>query len=165
MHPMNNGMILLFLTIFSSMWMNLFFNNHWMSFIIFLIMIGGLMILFLYFTSFISNMNSLIKWKNLSNFFIKILLLMTTLFMIIQFKNEWTWTNSFNEINSINKLMININFENNIQMNFLFMINKNFNTILLMIFLIICLTLIVKICINKKLSLRKINYEKIYLKK
>nr|YP_010703306.1 NADH dehydrogenase subunit 6 [Anastatus shichengensis]WCO11509.1 NADH dehydrogenase subunit 6 [Anastatus shichengensis] len=156
-HPMIMGFNLLLLTILSSININLLFNNHWLSFIIFLIMIGGLMILFLYFTSFISNMNSSIKWKKLINFPFKLFMLSTFFIMMIMNFNKFIWSNKFIEINNMISISKNILMENNIQMNFLFLINKNMNTLLMMMFLIISLTFIVKICINKKFSLRKIN--------
>nr|UYR45754.1 NADH dehydrogenase subunit 6 [Merostenus sp.] len=153
LHPIIYGLILLCFTLTSTLNMSLNLNNYWFSFITFLIIIGGLMIIFLYFTSFISNMKMSLNWSSLINLLIKnMLLFMFLMLFIFKFKFMY-WSLKFNEINSINSIyLINLN-------NFSFMFNyfKNFNTIICMIYLLMCLTLIVKLCIVNKHSLRKIN--------
>nr|YP_010981240.1 NADH dehydrogenase subunit 6 [Mylabris sibirica]WOE90370.1 NADH dehydrogenase subunit 6 [Mylabris sibirica] len=54
-HPLSLGLILLVQTIIISMISGQFCLNFWFSYILFLIMIGGLLILFIYMTSVASN--------------------------------------------------------------------------------------------------------------
>nr|ALO70675.1 NADH deshydrogenase subunit 6 [Lucifotychus sp. 1 EF-2015] len=60
-HPLMMGIILLMMTLLISLISGLM-NNFWFSYILFIIMIGGLLILFLYMTSIASN--ELIKLSN-----------------------------------------------------------------------------------------------------
>nr|AXS64841.1 NADH dehydrogenase subunit 6 [Staphylinoidea sp. 12 KM-2017] len=54
-HPMSMGLILLIQTILISLITGFMFMNYWFSYILFLIMIGGMLILFIYMTSIASN--------------------------------------------------------------------------------------------------------------
>nr|AFP16876.1 NADH dehydrogenase subunit 6 [Closteromerus claviger] len=54
-HPLSLGSILLVQTILISMLTGLMMTNFWFSYIIFLIMVGGMLILFVYMTSIASN--------------------------------------------------------------------------------------------------------------
>nr|APX39491.1 NADH dehydrogenase subunit 6 [Neocrepidodera transversa] len=74
-HPLSCGLILLIQTIFTSMITGMLHYNFWYSYIFFLIMVGGMLILFLYMTSIASNE----KFK----FNIKLLLMNMALIIII----------------------------------------------------------------------------------
>nr|YP_009995386.1 NADH dehydrogenase subunit 6 [Ochthebius hasegawai]QNP09802.1 NADH dehydrogenase subunit 6 [Ochthebius hasegawai] len=54
-HPLSMGMILLMQTIVISLITGFFNFNYWFSYILFLIMIGGMLVLFIYMTSIASN--------------------------------------------------------------------------------------------------------------
>nr|UFR82887.1 NADH dehydrogenase subunit 6 [Mecynorhina polyphemus] len=54
-HPLSLGMMLLSQTIIISLTMGLFNLNYWYSYIMFLVMIGGMLVLFIYMTSVASN--------------------------------------------------------------------------------------------------------------
>nr|ALO70296.1 NADH deshydrogenase subunit 6 [Aspidiphorus orbiculatus] len=54
-HPLSKGMMLLMCTIFISLSSGFLTLNYFYSYILFLIMIGGMMILFMYMTSVASN--------------------------------------------------------------------------------------------------------------
>nr|YP_010507243.1 NADH dehydrogenase subunit 6 [Episcapha fortunii]UXF64394.1 NADH dehydrogenase subunit 6 [Episcapha fortunii] len=77
-HPLSLGLILLIQTICISMISGMMYINYWYSYILFLIMIGGMLILFLYMTSIASNE----KFKS-SNLLILLMLLMTTISMFL----------------------------------------------------------------------------------
>nr|QNP09685.1 NADH dehydrogenase subunit 6 [Ochthebius sp. IBE<ESP> AV177] len=55
MHPLSMGMILLLQTISVALITGLLHVNFWFSYILFLIMIGGMLVLFIYMTSMASN--------------------------------------------------------------------------------------------------------------
>nr|AHA52510.1 NADH dehydrogenase subunit 6 [Euurobracon breviterebrae] len=54
-HPLTLGLILVFYVMVIAFKMNFMLNSYWYSYILFLVMIGGLLILFLYFTSLTNN--------------------------------------------------------------------------------------------------------------
>nr|AML25656.1 NADH dehydrogenase subunit 6 [Scolytinae sp. BMNH 1274712] len=60
-HPMSMGLILMMQSILIALYSSIIINNFWFSYILFLIMIGGMMILFIYMTSIASNEKFTIK--------------------------------------------------------------------------------------------------------
>nr|YP_009443422.1 NADH dehydrogenase subunit 6 [Pteroptyx maipo]ATR80206.1 NADH dehydrogenase subunit 6 [Pteroptyx maipo] len=54
-HPLSMGMILLIQTLLISMWTGFMSMNFWYSYILFIVMVGGMLILFIYMTSVASN--------------------------------------------------------------------------------------------------------------
>nr|YP_010261330.1 NADH dehydrogenase subunit 6 [Libellula quadrimaculata]UIB40237.1 NADH dehydrogenase subunit 6 [Libellula quadrimaculata] len=55
LHPMNMGIILLMQTIMMSILMGLMSYTSWFSYILFLVFLGGMLVLFIYMTSIASN--------------------------------------------------------------------------------------------------------------
>nr|YP_010728551.1 NADH dehydrogenase subunit 6 [Helota thoracica]WEA76637.1 NADH dehydrogenase subunit 6 [Helota thoracica] len=74
-HPLSFGLVLLIESILISLSTGLMYYNFWFSYILFLIMVGGMLILFIYMTSIASNE----KFK----FSMKILLFIMVSLMII----------------------------------------------------------------------------------
>nr|YP_009944716.1 NADH dehydrogenase subunit 6 [Encyrtus eulecaniumiae]QGA74472.1 NADH dehydrogenase subunit 6 [Encyrtus eulecaniumiae]QGA74485.1 NADH dehydrogenase subunit 6 [Encyrtus eulecaniumiae]QGA74511.1 NADH dehydrogenase subunit 6 [Encyrtus eulecaniumiae] len=157
-NPMIMGMFLMMFTMFSSMKLSQNSNQIWISLFSFLIMIGGMMILFLYFTSFISNVINEINMNFLNLYMPKILMsiMISTLLYFNLMKFTW-WTNNYTEImNNYNLNKFNMmNF--NSLITYMYMYNKNYSLIMVLIYLLSALTLIVKMIIKKKTTLRKIN--------
>lgn len=148
-HPLIICLLLIFLTIFNSINIRLLYYRHWYSYVIFLIIIGGIIIIFLYFTRFIRNIVIRINWNTLIKLPIKLFIItIIIIIVIINIQNFIPWNRFIFEVKYIN----NDNFTN-----IIFIINKNFNSITSILYLLICLTIIVKIIINKKLTLRKLN--------
>nr|QYK19298.1 NADH dehydrogenase subunit 6 [Macromia amphigena] len=54
-HPMNMGMFLLIQTLFSCLMIGLTMQTTWFSYILFLVFLGGMLVLFIYMTSVASN--------------------------------------------------------------------------------------------------------------
>nr|UYO78892.1 NADH dehydrogenase subunit 6 [Pygoluciola sp. 1 XHF-2022a] len=54
-HPLTMGVILLMQTLLIAMWTGFMSINFWYSYILFIIMVGGMLILFIYMTSIASN--------------------------------------------------------------------------------------------------------------
>nr|YP_010535010.1 NADH dehydrogenase subunit 6 [Meloe proscarabaeus]UYA96977.1 NADH dehydrogenase subunit 6 [Meloe proscarabaeus] len=63
-HPLSLGLILLIQTTIISLMTGKFCLNFWFSYIVFLIMIGGMLILFIYMTSIASNEKFVFKLKS-----------------------------------------------------------------------------------------------------
>nr|ARH54883.1 NADH dehydrogenase subunit 6 [Brachypterolus vestitus] len=136
-HPLSFGLILLIQTLNVSLLSGNMSNNFWFSYILFLTMIGGMLILFIYMTSIASNE----KFKIYSKLTIYLALFMI-LFMAFLIKDMYLFNfKSFN--------MIMSSFEhhnsNNISMS-KYMNYPNSSTFYLMImYLLITLIAVVKI--------------------
>nr|YP_009185928.1 NADH dehydrogenase subunit 6 [Phacomorphus fratyi]ALO70825.1 NADH deshydrogenase subunit 6 [Phacomorphus fratyi] len=136
-HPLSLGMCLLLQTIIYTMITGSITSNFWFSYILFLMMISGMLILFMYMTSIISNN----KFK-----FSKILMItITTCFITMMFMSQYT--NNLSNINFYNNLNILINNFFNTPMTFLMLI--------LMIYLLLTLIATVKIINIKSGPLRQ----------
>nr|ALO70309.1 NADH deshydrogenase subunit 6 [Astenus lyonessius] len=131
-HPLSMGLILLIQTIIISMITSTLSLNYWFSYILFLIMIGGMLVLFIYMTSVASN--ELFKFSyNLMNISIMIMILM----FILYFNYNYMYMNfEFN---------INNNFNNNFMFNKFINFPSNLIMFMMIIYLFITLIAVVKI--------------------
>nr|YP_011004573.1 NADH dehydrogenase subunit 6 [Pyrocoelia pectoralis]WPT27228.1 NADH dehydrogenase subunit 6 [Pyrocoelia pectoralis] len=149
-HPMSMGLILLTQTILISMSTSIMGMNSWLSYILFLVMVGGMLILFSYMTSVASNE----MFKPSNNLLIMLMSsMMSLMFIMIQKKSILPYF-KFNNTDS--------------QM---FQTQENFSMILLkylsfpmmlmwlmlIIYLLITMIAAVKITVIKNGPLRQIN--------
>nr|ADL59785.1 NADH dehydrogenase subunit 6 [Meloidae sp. MT-2010] len=81
-HPLSLGITLLIQTILISMISGSFCFTYWFSYILFLVMIGGMLILFIYMTSIASNEKFMFSLKSTSPVMIMVLLLVPSYFMM-----------------------------------------------------------------------------------
>nr|APX39297.1 NADH dehydrogenase subunit 6 [Longitarsus aeneus] len=86
-HPLSCGMILLIQTILTTFMTGFMSLNFWYSYILFLIMIGGMLILFIYMTSIASNEKFKLN-KNILILNILFMLIMLILFFIDPYYNN-----------------------------------------------------------------------------
>nr|ANJ70568.1 NADH dehydrogenase subunit 6 [Nalassus laevioctostriatus] len=144
-HPLSMGLILLIQTILISLITGNFNQNLWFSYILFLIMIGGMLILFMYMTSIASNEKFKTNLK-LSFLLIPAPLIAWIIHPIVKMNimnNETIKFNNQIELNdSLNKY---INFP------------LTFTLIFLMIYLLLALIATVKITNFKQGSIRQMN--------
>nr|QFU28815.1 NADH dehydrogenase subunit 6 [Curtos costipennis] len=100
-HPMSMGMILLMQTILIAMWTGSMSMSYWYSYILFIVMVGGMLILFIYMTSIASNE----KFKfNKKMMLIPIIITILMIYMIYM-------DTTINKINSMNSdTMMNMKF-------------------------------------------------------
>nr|YP_009939497.1 NADH dehydrogenase subunit 6 [Chrysomela vigintipunctata]QNV48738.1 NADH dehydrogenase subunit 6 [Chrysomela vigintipunctata] len=82
-HPLSLGMILLGQTILTSMITGMLNLNYWFSYILFLIMIGGMLILFIYMTSIASNEKFKFSYK--LTFMLFLLMSISLVFLIMDY--------------------------------------------------------------------------------
>nr|AND96123.1 NADH deshydrogenase subunit 6 [Cheironitis hoplosternus] len=140
-HPLSLGGILLMHTIITSLTIGSLNLNYWYSYILFLIMIGGMLVLFIYMTSIASN--------EIFNPSIKIFIFMMSMFMlsmiIYYLIDNFYWT--------LNNTLTNENF-NYWSLNKYFNFPNNMIMYLLIIYLLIALLTTVKITDFKKGALR-----------
>nr|QRV62486.1 NADH dehydrogenase subunit 6 [Hydroporus marginatus] len=142
-HPMSMGLILMIQTILIMLITGLYSYSFWFSYILFLIMIGGMLILFMYMTSLASNE----KFKISKNMIISMMMMMMLILMILFYNDsmlsEFINKNS-NFIESLNNIMLMKN-ENNFSLYMLYN-NPNFLINILMInYLLITLIAVIKI--------------------
>nr|NP_647572.1 NADH dehydrogenase subunit 6 [Pyrocoelia rufa]AAM46713.1 NADH dehydrogenase subunit 6 [Pyrocoelia rufa] len=149
-HPMSMGLILLTQTILISMSTSIMGMNSWLSYILFLVMVGGMLILFSYMTSVASNE----MFKHSNNLLIMLMSSMMSLMFIMMQKKSILPYFKFNNTDS--------------QM---FQTQENFSMILLkylsfpmmlmwlmlIIYLLITMIAAVKITVIKHGPLRQIN--------
>nr|AWN56102.1 NADH dehydrogenase subunit 6 [Anthonomus grandis] len=142
-HPLSLGGVLLTQTILMCMFSSMFYLNYWFSYIIFLTMIGGMLVMFIYMTSLASNEKFILP---------KFMLIFTGL-MIFALLLNIVFTDNFYSY------LISSSISNFSQMNQLtnLTLNKYFNypymqmMIFLMFYLLITLIAVVKI-IDKNLG-------------
>nr|APX39678.1 NADH dehydrogenase subunit 6 [Chaetocnema depressa] len=131
-HPLTCGLILLLQTILTSIFTGMLKLNFWYSYMLFLIMIGGMLILFIYMTSIASNE----KFK--FNFFMLMLMLLFIMMSMIFLYEDSFYM--FNEIYTLNKKE---NYINSFKKYMKF--PNYFMMLMMMIYLFITLILVVKI--------------------
>nr|QRW36381.1 NADH dehydrogenase subunit 6 [Nebrioporus canaliculatus] len=151
-HPLSMGMILMIQSIIISMISGLYSYSFWFSYILFIIMIGGMMVLFMYMTSLASNEKF--------NFSKKMMLMIMFILFISFFMNMndnlmiyYNLKNS-NTMEMINELIMLKN-ENMNSLNSMYNKPNFMITILLINYLLLTLIAVVKITKSKSGPLRQ----------
>nr|YP_010341298.1 NADH dehydrogenase subunit 6 [Stenamma impar]UNZ99558.1 NADH dehydrogenase subunit 6 [Stenamma impar] len=159
LHPILMIILLITYTLTTCLIMSMWSFNYMYSIITFLMMISGMLIIFLYFASLISNE----QFKFNMNIFLLINFIINTNIMFYLLMN-WTYLTPsylsilfYNIINNENLMIYNINLNtfNNIIMIYSYPYNNL--TILCIMYLLLTLLAIIKICSYKSMTLRKIN--------
>nr|UOU85159.1 NADH dehydrogenase subunit 6 [Egle inermis] len=140
-HPLAMGLTLLIQTTLVCLMSGLMSKSFWFSYILFLVFLGGMLVLFIYVTSLASN--------EMFSFSIKLLIIsltmMITSIIILYFMDKNMLLQYSNlEIKSINNMNSYL-MENSLSLNKLYNYPTNLLTILLMNYLLITLIAIVKI--------------------
>nr|YP_010163988.1 NADH dehydrogenase subunit 6 [Phloeosinus perlatus]QRK25839.1 NADH dehydrogenase subunit 6 [Phloeosinus perlatus] len=142
-HPLSLGYTLLLQTIMIASFLSNFFPNSWFSYILFLIMVSGMLVMYIYMTSIASNEKFKIP-KKLTVLLLVISFLTMTILMLDKF-----WYMPMSSSYSMNSNM------------FYFSMSKFFNhpnmqlILMLMIYLLITLIAVVKINMKPMGSLRQ----------
>nr|YP_010691300.1 NADH dehydrogenase subunit 6 [Drosophila nebulosa]WBU93950.1 NADH dehydrogenase subunit 6 [Drosophila nebulosa] len=153
-HPLAMGLTLLIQTVLICLISGLMTKSFWYSYILFLIFLGGMLVLFIYVTSLASNEMFNLSIK-LTLFSISIMFIFISISFFID-KNSISFFFMNNEMESIYNL--NSYFmENSLSLNKLYNFPTNFITILLMNYLLITLIVVVKITKLFKGPLRMMN--------
>nr|QAY82052.1 NADH dehydrogenase subunit 6 [Acrocrypta assamensis] len=132
-HPLTCGLMLLMQTISVTLITGLLNLNYWFSYILFLIMIGGMLILFIYMTSIASNE----KFKpSMKIIMISIIYFLMNLSLMFTDSSYWNYKFMLAEMK--------INSMNNIMMKFMHF-PHNFMLMLMIIYLLLTLIAVVNI--------------------
>uniref|UniRef100_A0AAU6QFI7 NADH-ubiquinone oxidoreductase chain 6 n=1 Tax=Gatzara nigrivena TaxID=2929832 RepID=A0AAU6QFI7_9NEOP len=138
-HPLAMGLTLLLQTIIISLTCGLYTYSYWFAYILFLIMLGGMLVLFIYVTSLASNELFSFSIMNL----IMSISFLTVILMTIMFMD-----NSILLLNNIEMTKFNSNnmfMENELSLNKLYN-NPTMNiTLMMMNYLLLTLIVVVKI--------------------
>nr|YP_009710443.1 NADH dehydrogenase subunit 6 [Pieris naganum]QFZ96399.1 NADH dehydrogenase subunit 6 [Pieris naganum]QOL10523.1 NADH dehydrogenase subunit 6 [Pieris naganum] len=143
-HPLSMGLMILIQTLLLSLILGVYINTYWFSYILFLVFLGGLLVLFIYVSSIASNeiMNFSLKMKM---FFLSSIFLMTIL-LIAQMNNYFSFSNIFinNEMNDLNNNFLFFN-EDKIKLTKLYNSQTFMMIIMIIIYLFITLIAVIKI--------------------
>nr|YP_009001917.1 NADH dehydrogenase subunit 6 [Neochauliodes bowringi]AFB20499.1 NADH dehydrogenase subunit 6 [Neochauliodes bowringi] len=149
-HPLAMGLILLIQTILISLITGFMLQTFWFSYILFLILLGGMLILFIYMTSLASN--------ELFSFSMKSLLmnLISLLIMMILYFTYTPYINMLNlDMSQFN--LYSIYSENNVELLKLFNFPTMNLTLMLVNYLFLTLIIVVKITNINQGPLRQFN--------
>nr|QNE85619.1 NADH dehydrogenase subunit 6 [Hybos culiciformis] len=141
-HPLAMGLILLVQTLFICLMTGVLTKTFWFSYILFLIFLGGMLILFIYVTSLASN-----EMFSLS---MKLMMTLVSIFFVLNLMYMFmdkTLLVSFLPNIEMNENIMVTNFiqENNLNLNKLYNFPSNMITLLLINYLLITLIAVVKI--------------------
>lgn len=148
-HPIILLIILISSTIIITIKINLIFKN-WIPFILFLTVIGGLIIIYIYITRLANNEFFKINFFKLLNLFFKIIILLILLIFLFKKLNFISWNNQdcWNLINFLEKKN---------ELNFREIYNLNYISILTLIFyLYFSIICIINICYKFNSPLRQL---------
>uniref|UniRef100_UPI0030FE1889 NADH dehydrogenase subunit 6 n=1 Tax=Sinopanorpa digitiformis TaxID=1105299 RepID=UPI0030FE1889 len=142
-HPLAMGLVLLIQTLLVCTLTGLTAKTFWFSYILFLVFLGGMLILFIYMTSLASN-----EMFNMSSklIFITIFIIMI-MCMIFFILDQNMWIFNFMNIdmeNMINMSLLNIN-ENSLNLTKLYNLPTSLITIMLINYLFLTLIVVVKV--------------------
>nr|ADP22238.1 NADH dehydrogenase subunit 6 [Anastrepha obliqua]ADP22240.1 NADH dehydrogenase subunit 6 [Anastrepha obliqua]ADP22244.1 NADH dehydrogenase subunit 6 [Anastrepha obliqua]ADP22252.1 NADH dehydrogenase subunit 6 [Anastrepha obliqua]ADP22266.1 NADH dehydrogenase subunit 6 [Anastrepha obliqua] len=141
-HPLAMGLMLLIQTLQICLLTGLMAKSFWFSYVLFLIFLGGVLVLFIYVTSLASNEMFTLSMKTAYSFLLIFILLMSTSWFM-----DKLYISSFIQNNEMQTL-INLNMfteENSLNLHKLYNYPTNLITILLMNYLLITLIAVVKI--------------------
>nr|WKU83906.1 NADH dehydrogenase subunit 6 [Criorhina coquilletti] len=141
-HPLSMGMLLLIQTVLISCLTGLMTKSFWFSYILFLIFIGGMLVLFIYVTSLASNEMFSFSMKMTMISIMSFMLLMLMIFFMD--KTILSFNSMNNEMISITNINSYIQ-ENSLSLNKLYNYPTNMITLLLINYLLITLIATVKI--------------------
>nr|WKU84140.1 NADH dehydrogenase subunit 6 [Senaspis dentipes] len=141
-HPLTMGLMLLTQTILVCCITGLMSKSFWFSYILFLIFIGGMLVLFIYMTSLASNEMFSLSMKMITISIISLLILMIMIFFMDKMLLTYNLMN--NEMNSVSNLNSYIS-ENSINLIKLYNYPSNLITILLVNYLLITMIASIKI--------------------
>nr|QWY26003.1 NADH dehydrogenase subunit 6 [Morphostenophanes yunnanus] len=144
-HPISMGMILLLQTTSVALMMANFAPDLWFSYILFLIMIGGMLVLFMYMTSVASNE----KFK-MSNKTTLMLTLPLIAYAVISYYPKMT-------VKTEETLNLPLSLNTQMSMNKFINMPMSLSLILLMMYLLLALVVSVKITDFKQGSIRQMN--------
>ena len=146
-HPLSIGLTLITQTLFLSLFTGIYTSIFWFSYSLFLIFMGGILILFIYITSLTSNETFIFSLNfKLSKFFFLLIIIIITIFIYLtDFKSLFIINKTLNS-ETFNLIFIKTLIEqNNLILNKIYNFPINIITIILVNYLFLTLIATVKI--------------------
>nr|YP_009467174.1 NADH dehydrogenase subunit 6 [Bombyx lemeepauli]ARB51935.1 NADH dehydrogenase subunit 6 [Bombyx lemeepauli] len=143
-HPLSMGMMILMQTMITCVITGMLIKTYWFSYILFLIFLGGLLVLFIYVSSIASNelFSFNLNMKMLNIIMITTIMMMLTYLFIIKYNNM---IENNSEMNNLFMKTLFFNDENKINMNKMYNNQTSILTMMLIIYLFVNLVAVVKI--------------------
>nr|WEA76595.1 NADH dehydrogenase subunit 6 [Parnassius imperator] len=143
-HPLSMGLMILLQTLLTCLLSGMLINTYWFSYILFLVFLGGLLVLFIYVSSIASNE----MFSN--NFFLKMILIFIfsmSILLSYMFMYNMNWLNFIKnyEMNNFFNLFIFFNNENKINLSKLYNNYSHLMMMMMIIYLFITLVAVVNI--------------------
>nr|QNE85593.1 NADH dehydrogenase subunit 6 [Chrysotimus molliculus] len=153
-HPLAMGLMLLVQTLLMCLASGIMSKTFWFSYILFLVFLGGMLVLFIYVTSLASNEMFSMSMNSIMFFMFIIIIMMLSIYML-----DLNFINPFNENNEMNQLINHNSFikENSLMLEKIYNYPTNYMTLILINYLLITLIAIVKITNIFYGPLRKMN--------
>nr|UCS09561.1 NADH dehydrogenase subunit 6 [Graphium confucius] len=143
-HPLSMGFLILMQTMLTCLLSGMLTHSYWFSYILFLVFLGGLLVLFIYVSSIASN--ELFQFNFLMKIIFNFMLIMI-FFLSIMFIYNMNWLNFyFNyEMKNMMNFFLFFNNENKINLSKLYNNQTYFMMMMMIIYLFITLVSVVKI--------------------
>nr|UHM24938.1 NADH dehydrogenase subunit 6 [Layahima wuzhishana] len=135
-HPLAMGLTLLIQTIIISLACGMFTHSYWFAYILFLVMLGGMLVLFIYMTSLASN--ELFSFS-MKNFFVSFIMFMVFFIIFMLIDSTMLMTNNLEMI----KMTPEMNMFTENELNLIKLYNNPTMNITIMMINYLLLTLIV----------------------
>nr|YP_006493367.1 NADH dehydrogenase subunit 6 [Ahamus yunnanensis]ADK97552.1 NADH dehydrogenase subunit 6 [Ahamus yunnanensis] len=142
-HPLSMGLLLLLQTILISLISGSMISTFWFSYILFLTILGGLLIMFIYVASIASN--EMFKFNSNLLLFYMMMIMMMFITMLMFNNLYWLNLNINSELLNFWNKMIFFNNENSINISKIYNNQSYFLTLMSIIYLLITLFAIIKI--------------------
>nr|UFZ12784.1 NADH dehydrogenase subunit 6 [Sialis melania] len=139
-HPLAMGLCLLIQTILISFITGMIIQTFWFSYILFLIMLGGMLVLFIYMTTLASN-----EMFSFNNLLVYLIIIMLMMIMSLIDSNMWNINNSYIDMLNTNNNYFIMNMENSLELMKLYNKPTMNMTLILINYLLLTLIIIVKI--------------------
>nr|YP_003848718.1 NADH dehydrogenase subunit 6 [Teinopalpus aureus]ADK66461.1 NADH dehydrogenase subunit 6 [Teinopalpus aureus]WKW76339.1 NADH dehydrogenase subunit 6 [Teinopalpus aureus]WLF86376.1 NADH dehydrogenase subunit 6 [Teinopalpus aureus]WLN31367.1 NADH dehydrogenase subunit 6 [Teinopalpus aureus] len=156
-HPLSMGLMIFLQTMLTCLLSGMLIHSYWFSYILFLVFLGGLLVLFIYVSSIASN-----ELFSMNSFLLTTMIITFTFFLLlsIMFMYNLYWLNFYynKEMNSMINSFIFFNNENKINLSKLYNNQTYLLMMMLIIYLFITLVTVVKITNIFFGPLRSINY-------
>nr|AKF78688.1 NADH dehydrogenase subunit 6 [Teinopalpus aureus]AKF78701.1 NADH dehydrogenase subunit 6 [Teinopalpus aureus] len=156
-HPLSMGLMIFLQTMLTCLLSGMLIHSYWFSYILFLVFLGGLLVLFIYVSSIASN-----ELFSMNSFLLNMMIITFTFFLLlsIMFMYNLYWLNFYynKEMNSMINSFIFFNNENKINLSKLYNNQTYLLMMMLIIYLFITLVTVVKITNIFFGPLRSINY-------
>nr|AIW06179.1 NADH dehydrogenase subunit 6 [Ideopsis vulgaris] len=141
-HPLSMGLMILIQTLLLCIISGMIINTYWFSYILFLIFLGGLLVLFIYVSSIASN-----EMFKMMNYMIIMIFIFSLLIISIIYNLNLKWLNFFfndEMLNFFSNFMF-FNNENKINLSKLYNNNTLYLMLMMIVYLYITLIAVVKI--------------------